>query len=331
MNTVVKINDVGQVAIDEANLVEQAIGNAVDHAIKCGAALIAKKAELDHGQYIPWLESNMPIARMQCSRYMLLAENIDIVNGSRKSHLETLSIIQHVKLISDSKKPAKEAEEEGNTVVQELNAVQTACLDLLEGREPTVALVNVARAKTIYLQSPALARQVVDGEITGRDAVEQAKALRAGTPTDEDIGVLADRIKAVVPPHFLVTVSDRMTKWIKEDYTEVVGLLEALNGALSKRAMVAFIKLLKYQERVYANDIKRSLPDEIKSEREKLKERTAQLDEREREIMQRSQKIGQVLSDDEVKLIKNCLHPDRAPEGMTKKYDTAFSVFGKCL
>ena len=66
MNTVVKINDVGQVAIDEANLVEQAIGNAVDHAIKCGAALIAKKAELDHGKFMPWVEVNMPIKRTQC-------------------------------------------------------------------------------------------------------------------------------------------------------------------------------------------------------------------------------------------------------------------------
>jgi hypothetical protein len=84
--------DWGNIAIKEANSVEKDINSAFNHAVKCGEALIKKKIELGHGNFIPWIEANMPITRMHCNNYIRLSENFELLNVKHALHLNDLSI-----------------------------------------------------------------------------------------------------------------------------------------------------------------------------------------------------------------------------------------------
>jgi len=103
--------DYGAIAIKEANEVEKHIETAFQHAVKCGEALIKKKEEVGHGNFIPWIEENMPISRMQCNNYIRLSENMPLLNVNRALHLQDLSIkaaLAEIDRIKADEKLAKE-------------------------------------------------------------------------------------------------------------------------------------------------------------------------------------------------------------------------------
>lgn len=73
MNTSVSITTISlhsDLAIKEANKAQHHADRAVHHAICCGQALIKLKSELPHGEFEPWVESNMPVGIHQCRTYM---------------------------------------------------------------------------------------------------------------------------------------------------------------------------------------------------------------------------------------------------------------------
>jgi Protein of unknown function (DUF3102) len=47
---------------------------AVQHAAECGRLLIEAKAQVKHGEWLPWLEANTEVGPRQCQKYMRLAE-----------------------------------------------------------------------------------------------------------------------------------------------------------------------------------------------------------------------------------------------------------------
>lgn len=48
--------------------------SAVISAARAGAALNVVKAQLPHGEFTSWVESNMPVCYRQCRKFMKLAE-----------------------------------------------------------------------------------------------------------------------------------------------------------------------------------------------------------------------------------------------------------------
>lgn len=59
----------------EHRLAQEAFGEAVQHAIRAGELLAAAKAQLGHGEWLPWLELNFDFSRQTASAYMRLAAN----------------------------------------------------------------------------------------------------------------------------------------------------------------------------------------------------------------------------------------------------------------
>ena len=49
--------------------------SAVAHAIQAGELLIEAKAQVAHGEWLPWLEANCPLSERQARNYMRLARN----------------------------------------------------------------------------------------------------------------------------------------------------------------------------------------------------------------------------------------------------------------
>ncbi len=50
------------------------IGNSLkmtlEHAIRIGELLTAQKTELKHGEWLPWIENNLPFSKQTANRYM---------------------------------------------------------------------------------------------------------------------------------------------------------------------------------------------------------------------------------------------------------------------
>jgi hypothetical protein len=68
------------------------------------------------------------------------------------------------------------------------------------------------------------------------------------------------------------------------------------------------------------------LPDEIKQGLSSLKSGRTRL-QRDRALFEARKSISKKLGSDEIRLIKNCLHPDRCPEDKRDRFNKAFSAF----
>jgi len=77
--------------------------SSLEYALKCGQALVDAKAQLSHGEWIPWLRDNCPdICTRQVQRYMRLAENWPQIQAKREVHPEEmLTVSGALALISD--------------------------------------------------------------------------------------------------------------------------------------------------------------------------------------------------------------------------------------
>ena len=109
MSTIKK--DWGSIAIKEANEVEKHIETAFQHAVKCGEALINKKEELGHGNFIPWIEGNMPIKVRQCQNYISYVGKVNSVNAQHVAYLSELAVraaLSEIDRIKAEEKTAKE-------------------------------------------------------------------------------------------------------------------------------------------------------------------------------------------------------------------------------
>jgi len=99
-----------ELAIDSANKANEYAEKAIDYAIECGIHLIKVKQEVNHGDFLPWIEKNMPIDYKQCQRYLKLSNNIELINRTRVSYLKDMSIRGALELISTEEKRLKEIE-----------------------------------------------------------------------------------------------------------------------------------------------------------------------------------------------------------------------------
>ena len=65
----------------EHRLAEEHAAQAVDHAIRCGEMLIEAKAQLKHGEWLPWLAANFEGSEDTAGNWMRLARNSERVRN----------------------------------------------------------------------------------------------------------------------------------------------------------------------------------------------------------------------------------------------------------
>jgi hypothetical protein len=64
------------IANESAELVEASARKAVEHAERCGRALLAAKEKVAHGQWLGWIGANFNYTRQHAHRYMTIASNV---------------------------------------------------------------------------------------------------------------------------------------------------------------------------------------------------------------------------------------------------------------
>jgi len=83
-----------------------AAGTAIEHAIACGQLLIEAKAQVQHGEWLPWLEANCELSARQAQKYMRLAsEGPDLLAANTPSKAD-LTIDEALAVIATPKRPS---------------------------------------------------------------------------------------------------------------------------------------------------------------------------------------------------------------------------------
>ena len=67
--------DLATIANQEHALARQAFVSTLEHAIRAGEALSEAKAQLPHGEWLPWLDANFDATNRTAQMYMRLAAN----------------------------------------------------------------------------------------------------------------------------------------------------------------------------------------------------------------------------------------------------------------
>jgi hypothetical protein len=79
------LDALGDVLRREWEAFDDAVQNAVSHAIRVGEVLIEAKSRARHGEWLPWLEANFPGSPRSAQGYMQLAANSE--DARRVAHL----------------------------------------------------------------------------------------------------------------------------------------------------------------------------------------------------------------------------------------------------
>lgn len=134
----------------------------------------------------------------------------------------------------------------------------------------------------------------------------------------------------VAPSHFS-GLNEFALLSLSADYKKIRHLLDSLTKAMSKRALTAFIQLLKYQSAFFNSELKRKLPEAIKEKKAELDKREKEIAESYKKMLVQSQGMRQVLTDKECKFLLSFAHPDRAPKDMETKFTKAFQILKKAI
>jgi len=191
---------------------------------------------------------------------------------------------------------------------------------------------HTARARKIVEASPELAERVASGEISVNHAERQADIIRikeaeaVETPI-EDIQAVAEEIQAIVPPHLISGLTQHEQNWFRQDYQELRNLMDAVTKSTSKKVLTAFFKLIKYQTSMMQKAQRETMPAAIVAKEEALAKREADLEKR----IKLTRNLKQTISKSDIRLIQNCLHPDRAPDDKKERFSKAFEAFTAAL
>jgi hypothetical protein len=107
-----------EMANESAELAEQNLREAVQHALRAGRALVAAKAQLPHGKWMAWLRANFDRDIGTAARYMRLADNWHSAPNIQQSE----SIRQALRLIAEDNRQAEPIEVQSESRAPELDA-----------------------------------------------------------------------------------------------------------------------------------------------------------------------------------------------------------------
>jgi hypothetical protein len=106
-----------EMANESAELAEQNLRDAVQHALRAGRALAAAKAQLPHGKWMSWLRTNFDRDIGTAARYMRLADNWHSAPNIQQSE----SIRQALRLIAEDNRQAELIEVQSESRAPELD------------------------------------------------------------------------------------------------------------------------------------------------------------------------------------------------------------------
>ena len=97
----------------EHQLFEAGMRSSLIHAIHCGELLIQQKAQLEHGEWLPWVMANCEFNIRHAQKYMDLASN-----APRVAHLDGVSSIRGALKVLAEERQESQPEPEPAPVIE---------------------------------------------------------------------------------------------------------------------------------------------------------------------------------------------------------------------
>ena len=317
--------------------IDQGIKISLESAWDAGEKLLKAKKLVPHGEWTTWLKGKVSVKESQCRKYMQLRKAYD----SKHSLASVLSIEEALGYAKVTKQPDPEL----RPVVKKKRILANPKMakkmqQYLDGEKVVWVGGSDTHAHFVVKNDPELARQVIAGEINAVDAFQRvsAKLVQAEEAAEDQAAVgeetitdYANRLMAIVDPVLLRGLLPHEQSWMRQDYKEMTGVLDSVSKGMSKKAVLAFMKLMRYQTSMMRVEIQNQLPDTIQKREEKLAKAEAELKKASRKLHNASQSLKRSISDKDIKMIQNCLHPDRAPEDRRSRFEKAFQAFSEAL
>lgn len=245
MNDLIQLPTIEQINL-EHRLANSKAAEAVQHATNCGLMLLQVKASLKHGEWLPWINSEIESGRLlvgdrQARRYMQLASN-----RTRESNLpEAPSIRAALELLTD--KP--EAPEQG------------ALLDIEAEREAREKAEQEAKAEREARMVLETRQQETQAESNDRrkkirDLEYQIDLLKAEQPEAKVVEKIIE--KEIIPPDYQQTKETLAT--LQAEYTKQEETLKRLRKHQKKDVDEQVNRKLREHDREY-NDKERAIQD----------------------------------------------------------------------
>lgn len=91
----------------EHRLCVRSYEDALAHAVECGRQLAAVRAEMPHGEWLPWLAEHFDGSVRIAQRYMQLAAAPQLQNASETTHLTIEAALKQIARPQPAAKPAQ--------------------------------------------------------------------------------------------------------------------------------------------------------------------------------------------------------------------------------
>lgn len=177
---------------------ESAIHRALDRAILCGESLIAAKAAVAHGQWLPWLATNCPkVPERTAQAYMRIARNAPKLKSATVAHL---GVGDALKLLAEPRndRPVDDPCTVMKEAVRVLDDAAAECTSMRarldEKCDPTVESIH----EFFIMEKRAAALGGIIGEWRARGAVAERQArhefISRGLMPTEAVGWSIDAI-----------------------------------------------------------------------------------------------------------------------------------------
>lgn len=153
--------------------VESDVKTMLDKAIRIGELLTEQKASLEHGEWIPWVEGNLPFGRVEAWRYMRIFGKQEDLNVSSVKHLPVGDLVDFIAT------PAPELDEDEGDWENGDEEV------IVEDEQEDDEIKQVAPCTEICTGSDA-EPESVDSDVLGEIAAD-AKELKAICRAADDI------------------------------------------------------------------------------------------------------------------------------------------------
>lgn len=172
------------IANESAEQVETAAKKAVEHAERCGRALIAIKAKLPHGEWGGWLGQNFDYSQEHARRFMAIASNSTRVLNLK----DATSIREALRMIADDPETPKRLGKPTGEVIEVEASGPEVAVELLPQQSFQVT-TDPAVAET---SSPTKAPAVLKPKA---EPIVPQKSTKRSLPVD-DIKLALMRMKA---------------------------------------------------------------------------------------------------------------------------------------
>jgi hypothetical protein len=122
------------IANESAEQVESSARKTVEHAERCGRALLAAKQKVPHGQWLGWLAKNFDYNQQHASRYITIAANYSRVSNLK----EATSLREALRMIAEDPETPKRERKPSVEVIEHIEAQATSVKEQKPASEKTL-------------------------------------------------------------------------------------------------------------------------------------------------------------------------------------------------